>query len=338
VDRPWDDDSLHFHARWRHDPAVDVVDKDPVDLTFLDAKGRGRLVGISSILLNPSPVPTPWGNWWGEGDEKVFVDGEDYPSFLGTGSEDYYNYSWSRADLFDHPYCGQPVDSGPGNAGHVVNFRWHVIDDVPFDKSLRFDMELWHHSARFPIAYARMAYWYAGPGSSHDFREPRPAELRVPTLPTWTPIAFFGSRNSFFLYPEDLVAPEEGVITVQPEPMCSRHRVLHWQAAKGSSISFPVKIEEDGEYGLNLVVRHRPDGATVKVLLDGEVLALDHAGGSGTSQRGDKEVTLTTRYVPRVLSLGFERRSLKAGEHTVTITCVADGDAAFDYAWVQKHG
>lgn len=32
--------------------------------------------------------------WWGEGDEKFFVDGEKFPSSFGTGSEDYIGYAW----------------------------------------------------------------------------------------------------------------------------------------------------------------------------------------------------------------------------------------------------
>jgi len=44
---------------------------------------------------------------WGEGDEKVFVDDDRVPSIFGTGSEDYFNYSWSSPDIFAFPYCGQ---------------------------------------------------------------------------------------------------------------------------------------------------------------------------------------------------------------------------------------
>lgn len=33
--------------------------------------------------------------WWGEGDEKLFVDGEKFPSTFGTGSEDYVGYAWA---------------------------------------------------------------------------------------------------------------------------------------------------------------------------------------------------------------------------------------------------
>ncbi|MEW6071044.1 MAG: glycoside hydrolase family 172 protein [Planctomycetota bacterium] len=335
ADRDWDDRSMHFHARWRHEPSLPA--REPADLTFLRADGAGRLVGVASILLNPSPTPTPWGNWWGEGDEKVFVDGERYPSFLGTGSEDYYNYSWSRPDLFDHPYCGQPLDSGPGNAGHVVNYRWHVIDDVPYRESLLFAMELWPHRAVFPISYARMAYWYALPGGGDDFRDPTPPELEVPRLPTWEPVPILGSADSTFYRLEDVVKPAEGRIDVAPEPLSSRGRLLHWAAKAGDAISFPLSIAAAGDYGINLVARHRPDGATIRVLLDGEALPVDYAGGSSACAPGDVEIALATRYVPRILSLGFPARSLAAGEHAVTLECVKDGDAAFDYLWVKTH-
>jgi hypothetical protein len=337
IDRPWDERSLHFHARWRNDRAIDLAGKDPIDLTFLRASGAGRLVGITSILLNPSPCPTPSGNWWGEGDEKIYVDGEVYPSFLGTGSEDYYNYSWSRPDLFDHPFCGQPLDSGPGNSGHVVNFRWHVIDDVPYRESLLFLMELWHHRVIFPIDYARGAYWYARPGGDDDGPEPTHHDVVVPELPRWEPQAIRGSANSIFLHLEDCVVVREGTIERIDEPLASRGRLLHWDAEAGESLEIPFTVAGTGEYGVNLIARHRPDGATIGVLLDGELLPLHSTGGSEACMRGDREIPLRTQYVPRLLSLGFAARELEAGEHRLTLECVEDGDLAFDYLWIKTH-
>jgi hypothetical protein len=136
---------MHFRARWRVDHDLIASGKDVQDLPFLLARGRGVYVGTTSILLNPAPVPTPWGGWWGEGDEKVFVDGDTVPSTFGTGSEDYYNYSWSAPDIFFFPYCGQPRNDGPGNRGFVTNFRWHVVDAIPFRDSIGFSMELSSH-------------------------------------------------------------------------------------------------------------------------------------------------------------------------------------------------
>ena len=124
----WNDRSMHFRARWRADHDLTASNREVQDLPFLLAQGKGVYVGSTSYLMNPCPVPTPGGNWWGEGDEKVFVDEDTRPSIFGTGSEDYFNYSWSSPDIFAYPYCGQPRNDGPGNRGFVTNFRWHVLD------------------------------------------------------------------------------------------------------------------------------------------------------------------------------------------------------------------
>jgi phage protein U len=47
------------------------------------AKGRRVYVGDTLTIMNPEE------QWWGEGDEKIWVDGEDFPSLFGTGTEDY---------------------------------------------------------------------------------------------------------------------------------------------------------------------------------------------------------------------------------------------------------
>ncbi len=36
----------------------------------------------------------PVDRWLGEGDERIGVDGEDFPSIFGSGTKDYYGYSW----------------------------------------------------------------------------------------------------------------------------------------------------------------------------------------------------------------------------------------------------
>ena len=54
-------------------------------------------------------VVEPRGGWWGEGDEKFFVDGEKFPSTFGTGSEDYFGYAWGDCTLFQHAYHDQTV-------------------------------------------------------------------------------------------------------------------------------------------------------------------------------------------------------------------------------------
>ena len=100
----WNPDrSMHFRARWRITHGLTASGFSPMDVPFLLANGAGNYVGTVSYILNPNEIPSSGGNWWGEGDEKVFTDDDTQPSLFGTGSEDYYNYSWSSSDIFTFP-------------------------------------------------------------------------------------------------------------------------------------------------------------------------------------------------------------------------------------------
>jgi hypothetical protein len=163
---------LRLYAGW----GVDHGSTRPMrDLEFLKTTGQGRLVGSFLHVENPTP------GWWGEGDEKIYVDGEAFPSFFGTGTEDYYGYAWCSPELFRHPYHGQPNCTGPANFGHTNVFRWHIVDDIPFNSSIRFDMEMWHWETVVGT-WARTTYWYARPGDPGpaDFTLRLPAELLPP--------------------------------------------------------------------------------------------------------------------------------------------------------------
>ena len=79
---------------------------------FADIAGKGHYVGVNYYVDNPSVM------WYGEGDDMFFIDGERWPSSLhGTGTEDYFNTSWSPNVLFQHPYYGYArVNGGNGLA------------------------------------------------------------------------------------------------------------------------------------------------------------------------------------------------------------------------------
>jgi hypothetical protein len=156
--------SMHFRARWRIDNDLTASNVTVRDIPYQIIFGKGRMVGAAAYLYNPSGAVTSWGNWWGEGDEKIFFDGEKFPSFFGTGSEDYFNYSWSSERIFSYPYCGQPRNDGPGNRGHVANYRWHISDDLYFEENLAFYMELLHHGEVPGFSYGRIVYSYLLPG------------------------------------------------------------------------------------------------------------------------------------------------------------------------------
>lgn len=166
-----------FHARWH---AQTKMTRPMYDYTYADVKGEGRFVGVGLAVSNPVAA------WWGEGDEKVFVDGEKFPSLFGTGTEDYFGYAWCDPTPFARPYHAQPPTPNLGNMGQTQNSRYHIVDDIPFKTSLRFDMEAWHW-ADVKATYATTAYWYALPGTTLP-EAPDPAMLLLPDAPLPEPV------------------------------------------------------------------------------------------------------------------------------------------------------
>jgi len=159
----WTPGSMYFGAAWHEYYNISSRDSlgSPFDLNFIEIKGTGLYAGDQVTLFNNT-----W-YWWGEGDEKIFVDGESFPSSFGTGTEDYYGYSFGRQEAFSHPFISQPEGKGNMNYGPVVNMRHRSLDAIPFRSGIRADMELWHW-ANVRINYALTTYFYALPGSSHN--------------------------------------------------------------------------------------------------------------------------------------------------------------------------
>jgi len=157
------DSLLRFHAKWHRDAFLPQEDRMP-DWTLLNTQGKGRFVGTLLHIYNAR------GDWWGEGDEKFFVDGEKFPSTFGTGSEDYFGYAWGNPELFSKPFHGQPYKEyeisrfrcPTRDGGHVSNFRWHITDNVPFQTSFEGAIEKYVTNDRWTF-YAAVAYWYLDP-------------------------------------------------------------------------------------------------------------------------------------------------------------------------------
>ncbi len=97
----WDDRSMYFYAGWRGE--YPMATRPFFDWNYITLKGRGVYVGDTLTVMNPVD------RWWGEGDETIWVDGENFPSIFGSGTEDYYGDSWGglRTDFFEHPFHAQ---------------------------------------------------------------------------------------------------------------------------------------------------------------------------------------------------------------------------------------
>jgi len=125
---------------------------------ILDVLGKGHYVGVNYYVHCPSSM------WYGEGDDMFFIDGENWPSSLhGTGTEDYFNTSWSPKTEYYHPYFGAArVNDDVGWLGRSHVYRFHITDPVHFDKSLRFSIEHGHNN-NLTLDLATVAYWYQVP-------------------------------------------------------------------------------------------------------------------------------------------------------------------------------
>ena len=175
----WNDRSMYFGAGWREDNRIATrkggknvghEETDRFDVNYVELTGRGVLVGNGVTLFNTTDA------WWGEGDEKIFIDGEKFPSHFGTGSEDFYGYAWSNPNNFDHPFIAQPDGRGAMQPGYVVNLRYRSLDAIPFSNSLKFDMEIWHQAGTV-LNHAPVSYWYMFPSGKSNLL-PVPEQAR----------------------------------------------------------------------------------------------------------------------------------------------------------------
>ena len=183
----WDDRSMYFNAAWRGQYPVPT--RPFSDWNYVTLKGRGVYVGDTLTVMNPVE------NWWGEGDEKIWVDGDDFPSIFGTGTEDYYAYSWGgrSTDFYEHPFHAQvrcnkydklnrkTIDER-NTQGYSTETRTRSLDTMPFASSLQLDMEVWS-GTDCDMGYGVGMYWYADAATTSN-RKPEPQEvLNVPPLP-----------------------------------------------------------------------------------------------------------------------------------------------------------
>lgn len=157
----------YFHAKWHRempcngwgaDLAVNTPEVNSVpnldgaeNYVFLDVEGKGHFVGCNLSVVHFQ------GTWWGEGDDMIFIDGEEYPSISGTGSEDYFNHAWGMQKNTSL-YSGTIIHETTV-PGYQVSYRFHITDPVHFDKHIKVTME--HgHANHLSDDWASTAYWY----------------------------------------------------------------------------------------------------------------------------------------------------------------------------------
>ena len=247
----WDERSMHFQASWRQLTKVASFREGTTrpgegafDVNYVTVRGHGVYVGDTLAVFNGTDA------WWGEGDEKIFVDGESFPSHVGTGTEDYYGYAWCRPEFFDSPFHAQPSGAGNFTPGLSVNSRYRALDAIPFERSIQFDMELWHWRNTM-VNFAPAAFWYARPGASRNVApDPKTAALPV-ALQRSDVVEVFHAPNA--LEGEDLkIISKTGGIT--ENQMLSQFRwsndaQLWWRSgAIGDRLEIEFPVAAAGRY------------------------------------------------------------------------------------------
>jgi len=322
--------SMHFRARWKIDHGLTASNSSIEDIPYFLARGEGRIVGSAAYIYNPSEAVVSWGNWWGEGDEKIFMDDQAFPSFFGTGSEDYFNYSWSAERYFSYPYCGQPRNDGPGNRGYVSNFRWHISDDLPFQKNIAFYMELYHHGVVPGFSYGRIVYAYTLPGCVDDYVPITARDVEEIPYNTWEPLAYLGSRGYEFRQSEEMVVDPAAAGTRKGKLWSDNH-ILEWKPEEsGDSLRFTFAGSGESESTIAMTLAHGPDGGTFSVLLNGEPVRFS-----------DKELINTHDPSRTYLRNHFsEKIRLKERENEIVLVNNGPGpeeSIKIDFFWFKDH-
>jgi hypothetical protein len=161
------EDVAYFHAQFRRVNPLPYKDV----YTIIDGvQGHGHFVGTYMA----------WGvnntGWWGEGEIKFYMDGDEHPTICGTGTEDYFcgSYNFENKETKEYeeyttPYAGLAQVIRPNGVYRSQTrfgmYRWHITDPVRFEDDLRVTMQAlgWRSGHRYlPLQddIASVAYWY----------------------------------------------------------------------------------------------------------------------------------------------------------------------------------
>ena len=173
---PFDRRTYYFHAQWT---ARGPMPARPFrDVLVADIAGEGAYVGTLLEVGNSA------NEWWGEGEEKIWLDDDEFPSLFGTGTEDYFGQAHCSPEIYSHPYRAQTLAAGQFGAarGLFSLFRAHVLDAIRFSDRMRFYLELWHWSATASVTFDTVTYFYLSPDGVVDTPQPAQGDFRLSPL------------------------------------------------------------------------------------------------------------------------------------------------------------
>jgi hypothetical protein len=176
-DEPIPEDMGRFHATWtRENPCTPIPQEVPetdaaCDLpgknlkgeenyVALEAEGTGQYVGLVLNVDNYN-VSNQFHPWFVEGDDMIFIDGDEYPTINGTGLEDYFHSAWCfPTGEYAGPYQGTTLAADTQEQyGKWSMYRFHIEEPIYFDQSIKVTFEHGHNNDQ-ANDWSSVAYWY----------------------------------------------------------------------------------------------------------------------------------------------------------------------------------
>ena len=146
IDMPWlfydidytlfdepQEELLYFHSWFNRSNPV-PLEKDHEILAHVT--GKGRFLGTSMVVNGSDRYDE---SWWGEGEVKVYLDGDgEFPTLVGTGTEDYIGTAWGQGK-----YAGRYQGCLTCDAEKRLwsFYRLHIPDPVYFDRDIKVTMQ-----------------------------------------------------------------------------------------------------------------------------------------------------------------------------------------------------
>ena len=309
-------DAGYFHAQYRQAYPCPKGS----NYIFLDAIGSGHYVGCNLSVHNRA------AGWWGEGDDMIYIDGAEKPTLHGTGSEDYFCGGWcygeSSANPFSTPYFGNPLNHGSHTQNALWNvYRYHILDPVPFTKSIRVTIEHGHANNRSDD-FSSVAYWYQVEPHTPFPQLPKSQE-RLPSVATVfvEPYTFEG---------EDLVpAFQNGEVTAQSTLMHGNHwsggEHLLIKATKSGvySANVPTSASEAGSYDVEWWYTAGPMYGQCELWFNGtKVCAWDgYQAGKIVRRKLSETTSISVRPANNILELRIVGKNDSASGYLVGLDC-----------------
>ena len=231
-------DTPYFHAQYRQEyPA-----EHGKDYTILETTGKGHYVGTVLSVRTRSP------SWFGEGDEKIYIDGEKNASIWGTGTEDYFLAAWGLQKN-STPYFGTPYfDQWGIVGGHTSAYRWHLNDPIVFQRGIKVTIEHmgWMSPDENPEHisnswnereddFSSVAFWYQQGVSTFTARAPSAKER---TLPSLERVTAYAANNPAVKHGEGTAGPQNLDMFDHPQLLYQP------KTDKGAFVEIPISVKE----------------------------------------------------------------------------------------------